>query len=87
MGFGFTGYLLPRDEKACFATQVGVNFVKYVPFIGNALFLAVAGGPSIGAATPSRFLAVHVWFLPAALLGRLGLHFLMIRRNGITAPY
>jgi menaquinol-cytochrome c reductase cytochrome b subunit len=87
LAFGFTGYLLPWDEKAYFATQVGVSFVKYVPFIGNALFEIVAGGTNIGAATLSRFFAVHVLFLPALLLSLLGLHFLMIRRNGITGPY
>ncbi|MBX5466336.1 MAG: cytochrome b N-terminal domain-containing protein [Firmicutes bacterium] len=85
--FGFTGYLLPWDEKAYFATQVGVSFVQYVPFIGKALFNIIAGGNHIGAATLSRFFAIHVLFLPALLLSFLGLHFLMIRRNGITGPY
>lgn len=87
LAFGFTGYLLPWDEKAYFATQVGVSVVKYVPWIGPALENILAGGTSIGAATLSRFFAIHVLFLPALLLSFLGLHFLMIRRNGITGPY
>lgn len=87
LGFGFTGYLLPWDEKAYFAVQVGVSFLKYVPFVGGALQAILEGGSKIGAATLTRFFAIHVLFLPALLLAFLGLHFLMIRRNGITGPY
>lgn len=87
LAFGFTGYLLPWDEKAYFATQVGVSFMKYVPFIGTWLQEIVQGGHSIGAATLSRFFAIHVLFLPALLLSFLGLHFLLIRRHGISGPY
>ncbi|MHB1610455.1 MAG: cytochrome b N-terminal domain-containing protein [Sulfobacillus sp.] len=87
LAFGFTGYLLPWDEKAYFATQVGVSFTKYVPFIGPALLKILSGGNKIGAATLTRFFAIHVLFLPALLISFLGLHFLMIRRQGITGPY
>ncbi|CAB1128508.1 menaquinol:cytochrome c oxidoreductase (cytochrome b subunit) [Candidatus Hydrogenisulfobacillus filiaventi] len=87
LAFGFTGYLLPWDEKAYFATQVGVSFLKYVPFIGNALVKILQGGNSIGADTLTHFFALHVLFLPALLLTFLAFHFMLIRRHGISGPY
>jgi menaquinol-cytochrome c reductase cytochrome b subunit len=64
-----------------------VSFAKYVPFIGPALQKILSGGNNIGAATLTRFFAIHVLFLHALLIAFLGLHFLMIRRQGITGPY
>ena len=85
LGLGFIGHRLPGDETPYFAT-LRVNLVKSAPFMDSALFLAVAGGGSIGAATLSCVWAGHVLFLPAALLGLMGLHFLMTRHTGTTGP-
>lgn len=87
LGLGFTGYLLPWDNKAYFATQVGLEIAEQVPFIGMHLKTLLAGDPTIvGAQTLTRFFAIHVFFLPAALLGLLGVHFILIRRQGIAGP-
>lgn len=87
LGLGFTGYLLPWDNKAYFATQVGLEMAEQVPFIGTQLKTLLSGDPTIvGAQTLTRFFAIHVFFLPAALFGLLAVHFILIRRQGIAGP-
>lgn len=87
LGLGFTGYLLPWDNKAYFATQVGLEIAEQVPFIGMQLKTLLAGDATIvGAQTLTRFFAIHVFFLPAALFGLLAAHFILIRRQGISGP-
>jgi menaquinol-cytochrome c reductase cytochrome b subunit len=87
LGLGFTGYLLPWDNKAFFATQVGLEIAEQVPFIGTELKTLLAGDPTIvGAQTLTRFFAIHVFFLPAALFALLAVHFILIRRQGISGP-
>lgn len=87
LGLGFTGYLLPWDNKAYFATQVGLQMAEQVPFIGEYILTLLAGDPDIvGAQTLARFFAIHVFFLPAALFGLLAVHFILIRRQGIAGP-
>ncbi|MFB5661687.1 menaquinol-cytochrome c reductase cytochrome b subunit [Alteribacillus sp. HJP-4] len=87
LGLGFTGYLLPWDMKAYFATVVGLEIAESVPVIGTLAKTLLAGDPEIiGAQTLTRFFAIHVFFLPGALLGLLAAHFIMIRRQGISGP-
>ncbi|WP_087971520.1 menaquinol-cytochrome c reductase cytochrome b subunit [Oceanobacillus rekensis] len=87
LGLGFTGYLLPWDNKAYFATQVGLEMAEQVPLIGTQLKILLAGDATIvGAQTLTRFFAIHVFFLPAALFGLLAAHFILIRRQGISGP-
>lgn len=87
LGLGFTGYLLPWDMKALFATKVGLQIAETAPFIGDIAKTLLAGDSDIvGAQTLTRFFAIHVFFLPAALLGLLAAHFIMIRRQGISGP-
>jgi len=87
LGLGFTGYLLPWDNKAYFATQVGLEIAQQVPFIGEQLKTLLAGDATIvGAQTLTRFFAIHVFFLPAALFALLAVHFILIRRQGISGP-
>lgn len=87
LGLGFTGYLLPWDNKAYFATQVGLEMAGQVPFIGEQLKILLAGDASIvGAQTLTRFFAIHVFFLPAVLFALLAVHFILIRRQGISGP-
>jgi len=86
LGLGFTGYLLPWDNKALFATKVGIEIASAVPFIGDLLREFLQGGDIVGAQTLTRFFALHVFILPAALLGLLAAHFIMIRRQGISGP-
>lgn len=86
LGLGFTGYLLPWDNTAYFATKVGLEIANSVPLIGPYVKTLLTGGEIVGAQTLSRFFAIHVFFLPGALLGLLGAHFIMIRAQGISGP-
>ncbi|TFJ93823.1 menaquinol-cytochrome c reductase cytochrome b subunit [Lentibacillus salicampi] len=87
LGLGFTGYLLPWDNKAYFATEVGLNIAQDVPIIGDELKTLLSGDEEIvGAQTLARFFAIHVFFLPAALFALLGVHFILIRKQGISGP-
>lgn len=86
MGFGFTGYLLPWDQKAYWATMVGANIAQQAPFMGGAMADVLRGGDMLGAVTLTRFYAVHVLILPATILALVGAHLFMVIRQGISAP-
>ncbi|MDR2825598.1 MAG: cytochrome b N-terminal domain-containing protein [Deltaproteobacteria bacterium] len=86
VGFSFTGYLLPWDQKAYWATTVGVNMVATVPLVGEFLADVLRGGDEVGALTLVRFFVIHVMFLPALLVVFLAAHFFMIRRQGLSRP-
>ena len=86
MAFGFTGYLLPWDQKAYWATTVGTQFARTTPVIGNWLLTVVQGGENLSAVTLARFFGTHVWVLPAALLSIVGAHLYLVIRLGITNP-
>lgn len=86
LALGLTGYLLPWDMKAYFATEVTLNIVESVPVIGTFAKNLLSGGEIVGAQTLTRFFAIHVFFLPGALLGLLAAHFYMIRKQGISGP-
>ncbi len=85
-GFGFTGYLLPWDQKAYWATNVGMNIAGSIPGVGPSIAAFLRGGPDLGALTLSRFFALHVFVLPIVLIGLLAAHFGMIRKQGIAEP-
>jgi ubiquinol-cytochrome c reductase cytochrome b subunit len=87
MGFAFTGYLLPWDQTAYWATQVGINMVGTVPIVGDDLARILRGGEMLGALTLSRFFAVHVLFLPAVLITGIALHLFILRRVGPAGPW
>jgi ubiquinol-cytochrome c reductase cytochrome b subunit len=87
MGFAFTGYLLPWDQTAYWATQVGINMVGTVPLVGDFLVHLMRGGETLGALTLSRFFAVHVLFLPALIVMGIALHLFILRRVGPAGPW
>ncbi|WP_447976919.1 cytochrome b N-terminal domain-containing protein [Candidatus Nitrospira bockiana] len=87
LAFAFTGYLLPWDQNAYWATQIGINMVGTVPVVGDLLVRVLRGGESLGALTLSRFFAVHILFLPAALLTLVLLHLFILRRVGPAGPW
>jgi ubiquinol-cytochrome c reductase cytochrome b subunit len=86
LAFALTGYLLPWDQRAYWATVVTVNIARLTPMAGDALTAALQGGESIGALTLTRWYAIHIIFLPAALVGLVGFHLAMMRRQGISGP-
>jgi ubiquinol-cytochrome c reductase cytochrome b subunit len=85
LGFAFTGYLLPWDQKAYWATVVGTNIAGSAPLVGGAVLTFLRGGQQLGAVTMTRFYGIHVWVLPATLLLLVGLHIFMVVRQGIAA--
>ncbi|MES0343346.1 MAG: cytochrome b N-terminal domain-containing protein [Anaerolineales bacterium] len=84
-GFGFSGYLLPWDQKAFWATTVGTRIAEVTPFIGDAILRIMRGGKELTAITLTRFFGVHVWFLPATLLILIGIHLYLVIRIGISS--
>lgn len=84
MLFGFTGYLLPWDQKAYWATTVGTRIAEVTPVIGRWLLLLMRGGEELTGVTLARFYGVHVWALPAALLLLLLVHLYLVIRVGIS---
>jgi hypothetical protein len=86
LAFGFTGYLLPWDQRAFWATTVGTEIANSIPVIGNPALVFLRVGWDVTAQTLSRFYALHIIFLPITTLLMMGLHFLMIRRTGIARP-
>ncbi len=86
MGFGFTGYLLPWDQKAYWATKVGTSIMGTVPVVGDYALRLTRGGTDLGALTLTRFYTLHVVFLPIATVIFLIGHFVMIRKQGISSP-
>jgi quinol-cytochrome oxidoreductase complex cytochrome b subunit len=86
IGFGFTGYLLPWDQRAFWATTVGTDIAGAIPVIGEPSLIFLRVGWEVNALTLSRFYAVHIILLPIVTLVMMGLHFLMVRRLGIAKP-
>jgi ubiquinol-cytochrome c reductase cytochrome b subunit/menaquinol-cytochrome c reductase cytochrome b subunit len=83
---GFTGYLLPFDQKSYWASVVGVNINSGGPFIGPFLSDFLRGGPEFGATTLSRFYAIHMMIIPGLIAALIGLHIYLVTKLGITAP-
>ena len=86
LGMGFTGYLLPWDQKAYFATAIGTNIVGEVPLIGNWLTRLLRGGDTIGTLTLSRFYVAHVFLIPAGIFAFIAAHIFLFRKAGPAGP-
>ncbi|MGE5223077.1 MAG: cytochrome b [Omnitrophica WOR_2 bacterium] len=85
IGFGFTGYLLPWDQKAYWATTVGTRIAGTPPIIGNLILRIMRGGEELSAVTLARFFGVHIWVLPSVLVMLVIIHLYLIVRIGISA--
>lgn len=85
IGFGFTGYLLPWDQKAYWGSTVGTRIAGTAPVIGDFILSVMRGGEELSAVTLARFFGVHVWVLPAILLLTLLIHLYLVIRLGISA--
>lgn len=84
--FGFTGYLLAWDQRSYWATTVGSEIVGGIPIIGDLAMILLRGGWEVSDIALSRFFAMHVLALPVLIVLFLGMHFLMVRRQGIARP-
>jgi quinol-cytochrome oxidoreductase complex cytochrome b subunit len=84
LGMGFTGYLLPWNQRAYWATTVGTSIAGTVPLLGPFIESALRGGDELSALTLARFFSAHIWMLPAALAGLIGFHIYLVIRLGIS---
>jgi quinol-cytochrome oxidoreductase complex cytochrome b subunit len=86
LGFGFSGYLLPWNELAFFATKVGTDIAGVIPFVGKPLMVFLRSGEGVTGATLSRFFGFHVAVLPGLFTVFLGIHLLLVQRQGMSEP-
>ncbi len=86
LGMAFTGYLLPWDQRAYFATAVGTNAIGEVPGIGETLTRLVRGGTEMGTLTISRFFVAHVFLIPACIFALVASHIFLFRNAGPAGP-
>ncbi len=86
LGFGFSGYLLPWNELAFFATKVGTDIAGALPVIGEPIMQLLRGGENVTGATLSRFFGFHVALFPGIFTVLLTIHLLMVQRQGMSEP-
>lgn len=86
MAFGFSGYLLPWNTLAFFATRVGTAIVGVVPVVGEYLLLLARGGADVTGDTLARFYALHVVVFPLVAIGLLGVHLFLVQKHGMSIP-
>lgn len=86
LGFGFSGYLLPWNELAFFATKVGSDIAGAIPIIGEPIKIFIRGGEDVTGATLSRLFGFHVALLPGIFTMVLLIHLILIQRQGISEP-
>jgi cytochrome b6 len=86
LGFGFTGYLLPWNKLAFFATKVGTDIAGVTPVIGPFLLRFLRGGDEVTGATLTRLFGFHVAILPALATVLLGFHLYLVQRHGMSSP-
>ncbi len=86
LGFGFSGYLLPWNELAFFATKVGTDIAGVVPFVGKPIMVFLRGGEDVTGATLTRFFGFHVAVLPGIFTVFLAVHLLLVQRQGMSEP-
>ena len=86
LGFGFSGYLLPWNKLAYFATKVGTEIAGVVPVVGRFMVRFLRGGDDVTGATLTRFFGFHVAVLPAITTALLAVHVLLVQKHGMSVP-
>ncbi len=86
LGFGFSGYLLPWNQLAFFATRVGTALVGEIPLVGDQLLLWARGGENVTGETLVRFYALHVAVFPVLAFALLGAHLYLVQKHGMSVP-
>lgn len=86
LGFGFSGYLLPWNELAFFATKVGTDIAGVLPLIGKPIMQFLRSGEDVTGATLSRFFGFHVAVFPGIFTALLGVHLILVQRQGMSEP-
>ena len=86
LGFSLSGYLLPWDQKAYWATTVTINIARSTPVAGEFVASVMRGGAELGALTLGRWFTAHVLLLPATLVALIAAHIALMRKHGISGP-
>jgi quinol-cytochrome oxidoreductase complex cytochrome b subunit len=86
LAMGFTGYLLPFDQRSYWATIVGVNINASGPFVGPYLADFLRGGAEFGGTTLARFYSIHMLLIPGLIAALIGAHLYLVAKLGTTAP-
>ena len=86
LAFGFTGYLLPWNTLAYFATRVGTEIMAVLPAVGPFFLRVLRGGQEVTGATLTRFFAIHVAILPMLTVLCLVLHLFLVQKHGMSVP-
>jgi cytochrome b6 len=86
LAFGFTGYLLPWNQLAFFATRVGTDMASAVPLVGDFVVRFTRGGPDVTGATLTRLFGMHVAILPMIATVLVALHLLLVQLHGMSVP-
>ncbi len=84
--FGFSGYLLPFDELAFFATKVGLEIPQALPGLGPVIVTLVQGGETVSDVTIQRFFTLHAVVLPLVFIAVLSFHLWLVQRHGNAVP-
>ncbi len=87
LGLAFTGYLLPWDQKAYWATKVGLGIASTVPVIGETIKTTLQGGAQMGNVTLTRFFSLHAFILPGLLIALVVVHLYLFRQHGVTTAW
>jgi quinol-cytochrome oxidoreductase complex cytochrome b subunit/cytochrome c len=87
LGLAFTGYLLPWDQKAYWATKVGLGIASTTPVIGDGLRTLLQGGPDMGNLTLTRFFTLHGFVLPGLVIVLIVVHLYLFRLHGVTPSW
>ncbi|HLD56069.1 MAG TPA: cytochrome bc complex cytochrome b subunit [Candidatus Omnitrophota bacterium] len=82
--FGFTGYLLPWNQLAYWATTVGTEVAGSIPVVGEFIKTLLRGGHNVGGETLSRFFVIHVIVLPWIVFFIIVVHLFLVRLQGIA---
>jgi len=86
LGFGFSGYLLPWNTLAFFATKVGTEITGQVPVVGRAMMIFLRGGEDVTGATLTRFFGLHVAVLPGLCTLLILVHLALVQKHGMSVP-
>src|SRR5437899_6983389 len=86
LAMAFTGQLLRWDQDAFWSIVVAAEQAARAPVIGDWLAHLVVAGNNVGGATLTRFYATHVFLIPAAVFGLIGVHLYLVVKRGISEP-
>ncbi len=76
---GFSGYMLPWGQMSYWAAAVITNLFAGGSLDAQFLVEWIRGGFAVNDSTLTRFFMLHVFLLPLAILGIIGLHFYTLR--------